>query len=211
MRLLHTLKALRSPEIVLPAAAVLMAATELLQRQIGGGWVFAAGRMAILLACGGLLLGHDSGRDGLTGAENYSRYARRLKKGFEEERICVLFADADDLKKTNDRWGHEAGDRLLRRLAESFRAVMSRHDVLFRVGGDEFVLVLTKTAPEDLTDFLARWQDELLRRNKEEEIPLAVSCGWAWGSGKEFAQLTRRADDAMYRNKARKDAGNAPD
>lgn len=209
MRRSPSLKARRSPDIrwaITAAAAVLLAATELIQwASSGSAWLFGAVRLAILLAaCAVLGRMRPPARDGLTGAADHAAYARCLAEGVPGEQICVFFLDVDDLKGTNDTCGHEAGDRLLLRLAASFDAVMGARDRLFRVGGDEFVLLAADMTAAEAPDFLRRWKAELGRLNRDQLPALTVSCGWAAGRGCDFSALARQADDAMYRMKNEK-------
>lgn len=210
MRRSHSLKAPRSAaERLAPivGAAALLAASEIVQAALpcdwaGLRWIFAALRMAVLLGvCALLRRSRAPARDGLTGAASYEAYAHCLAEGVAGERVCVFFLDVDDLKGTNDHCGHEAGDRLLLRLAASLAPVMGARDRLFRVGGDEFVLLAADMAETDVPDFLRRWRAELSRLNQGQTPPLTVSCGWAAGRGSDFAALVRRADDAMYQSK----------
>lgn len=168
----------------------------------GAWWLFALARLGILAgACALLVCRRAPSADGLTGAMDYSLYARHLKEGFPGGEICVFFLDVDELKSVNDTSGHEAGDRLIRRLADSFAPVMGEGDVLYRVGGDEFVLVVQNLRPESVPSFLVRWHEELRRLNTGDGPELKVSCGWAAGTGSEFSALVRRADNNMYRTK----------
>lgn len=209
MRRSPSLKAPRSPDrrgAVIGAAAAAMAAAEIAQRCFGWPWwLFAALRMGILLgACGLLWRIRPPERDGLTGAAGYGAYARFLEAGAPAERVCVFFLDVDNLKRVNDTYGHEAGDRLLARLAASFGPVMGPGDTLFRVGGDEFVFLAADRTGADAPELLRRWREELSRLNEGGEPVLSVSCGWSAGAGRDFSALVRRADDAMYRMKNEK-------
>lgn len=211
MRRLPSLKARRFPDggYILAAAAALVG-TEIAQALLENiaelpGWPFAAARLLVLLGvCALLCRVREPAVDGLTGAGSYSVYARCLAEGIPAERVCVFFLDVDELKHTNDTYGHEAGDRLLRRLADSFAPLMGERDVLFRVGGDEFVLAIRELTEENVLGFLRCWQAELDRLNGEEGPSLEVSCGWAVGHGRDFAALVRRADDEMYKTKNEK-------
>lgn len=214
MRRSPSLKARKYPDTrrvrIIAGAAFSMAATEWIQWTVLCGdpwlrWVMAFARLAILLtACVVLCCLRTPTRDGLTGAADYRAYARCLAEGVPGERVCVFFLDVDDLKGTNDRCGHEAGDRLLLRLAASITPVMGARDRLFRVGGDEFVLLAADMTETDVPAFLRRWQAELSRLNRGQSPELIVSCGWAAGRGCEFSALVRRADDAMYQIKNEK-------
>jgi diguanylate cyclase (GGDEF)-like protein len=126
----------------------------------------------------------------------------------------VVFADVDGLKQVNDRYGHDAGDRLLRYAASSMAEAFRASDVVGRFGGDEFVAVLTGCGGED------SWVTERLNsavdtRNEQmatgdgtngvpEPFVLSVSVGSARfnpDSHEPLETLLERADTAMYADK----------
>jgi diguanylate cyclase (GGDEF)-like protein len=91
----------------------------------------------------------------------------------------LLYVDLDNLKETNDRFGHSAGDDLLRSAADALRASFRDTDTVARLGGDEFVVVATNTPREDHPAILARLVSELGRVNQRRDprIPLTWSLG----------------------------------
>jgi diguanylate cyclase (GGDEF)-like protein len=91
----------------------------------------------------------------------------------------LLYLDLDNLKATNDRYGHSAGDDLLRSAADVLRASFRDTDTIARLGGDEFVVVATNTPREDHPAVLARLACELCRVNhhRDPRIPLTWSLG----------------------------------
>ncbi|MDO5142386.1 MAG: diguanylate cyclase [Eubacteriales bacterium] len=116
--------------------------------------------------------------------------------------FCVI--DLNDLKKVNDTLGHEAGDHYLQFAARSFRSTAKRDVTIYRVGGDEFVL-LTETASDEGLSQLARDLQTRFELNKPQwAIDLSFSIGWAVYDPAIDANLTatyRRADSAMYEHK----------
>jgi len=91
----------------------------------------------------------------------------------------LLYVDLDGLKATNDRFGHFAGDDLLRAAADVLRAAFRDTDTIARLGGDEFVVIASDTPREEHPAILARLATELGRTNerRDREIPLAWSVG----------------------------------
>jgi diguanylate cyclase (GGDEF)-like protein len=92
------------------------------------------------------LLAEQAYRDPLTGLYN-RRYSTRFLQALRDEGeahapLCVAIADVDDYKQVNDLYGHEAGDYVLIEVARLMRSTLRKADVVFRWGGDEFVLVL---------------------------------------------------------------------
>jgi diguanylate cyclase (GGDEF)-like protein len=144
--------------------------------------------------------------DSLTGVAN----RRALDQGLAREwlrcadrglSLAVLMIDVDHFKAYNDSHGHQAGDRMLRRIAEHLRSrIDDRRELLARYGGEEFVLVIPDC---DLDSALAR--AESLRRSIEgPDIPVTLSIGVAATiprSGDVSSQLVRRADSALYQAK----------
>ena len=89
----------------------------------------------------------DSLLDGLTGLGNHRAFQEELDKGIAQARedgtnLALLTIDVDDLKKINDLRGHAAGDELLRSVAQMMRANLRRGDTAYRIGGDEFALLI---------------------------------------------------------------------
>jgi diguanylate cyclase (GGDEF)-like protein len=91
----------------------------------------------------------------------------------------LVYVDLDNLKVTNDRYGHSAGDDLLRSAAGALRASFRDTDTVARLGGDEFVVVATDTPREEHPAILARLAAELVRVNQHRDprIPLTWSLG----------------------------------
>src|SRR5215212_2760920 len=96
----------------------------------------------------------DSLRDGLTGLGNHRAFQEELDDQVFEARdqgapLSLLMIDVDDLKKTNDRRGHGAGDEMLRSISQIIRANLRRTDRGYRIGGDEFALLLPACSATD--------------------------------------------------------------
>ena len=137
--------------------------------------------------------------DPLTGLFN----RRRLRPFVEAvtEGGLVLFIDVDQFKAINDSWGHATGDACLRRVADVLRQVVRTSDGLFRMGGDEFLVVAPGLGLED-----ARRRVQLLRatlaRPDDRGVALSVSIGMApFDDETRLDQAMAAADAAMYRDK----------
>lgn len=147
--------------------------------------------------------------DGLTGLPNRALLSDRLQQLLAQAqrrntRVGLLFMDLDGFKDINDTLGHEAGDEVLRQVAQRFSKIVRDADSLARVGGDEFVLLLSdlgdnaETAAGIVADkCIAAIKSPFMVSGKP--CTLGVSIGIALGDGKSSADtLLLTADHAMY-------------
>jgi diguanylate cyclase (GGDEF)-like protein len=118
------------------------------------------------------------------------------------ETVLVVYADLDGMKAINDRDGHAAGDAALRRTAQVLRATFREADLVARIGGDEFCVLLPGRAAEAKAS-IDRLRDAVAAEAGGEPA-LSLSLGVAEGSpGSTIEELIGRADAAMYTDKAR--------
>ncbi len=119
-------------------------------------------------------------------------------------RAFLLFADLDNMKLINDRLGHAAGDRTLRRVADMLRQTLRRADVAARMGGDEFAVLMGTSVGEDNdpeTVILGRIEDGLARLNRKlpAEQRISISFGLVEvRAGTTLEETLREADRRMY-------------
>ena len=148
--------------------------------------------------------------DPLTGLPNRALFLDRLEVALAHARrgrstLAVLFFDLDDMKSINDTFGHATGDRVLNAVAERLVGAVRGGDTVARVGGDEF-LVLLSEVDEAEAEAIAK---KILDRVSEpltldrDELYLTTSIGVALypGDGENAQSLIRHADSAMYRVK----------
>jgi diguanylate cyclase (GGDEF)-like protein len=148
----------------------------------------------------------------LTGLANRTLIMDRIEQLLVRNRRngttgAALFVDLDEFKNINDTLGHQAGDQLIRAVADRLRMNLREADTIGRVGGDEFIVLIdggpTQRAPERVAERLL----EALRRPFELDFaawPLTVtaSVGVAAGDRNTPGELLRDADLALYRAKA---------
>ncbi|MDX1837920.1 GGDEF domain-containing response regulator [Legionella taurinensis] len=150
--------------------------------------------------------------DLLTGLANRNQFNNQLP--FIIERcmrqklsLAVLFLDLDEFKQINDAWGHSYGDLLLRQVAKRLRKNLRKVDNIYRLGGDEFIVVVDGHINEDQVSHLA---DKIIAILSEPFILNEYKCQMSTSIGISFAnfdsmrpseQLSKEADIAMYNAK----------
>lgn len=137
-------------------------------------------------------------RDMLTGLYNRNRYIERLEayKQVQDQQIGAIYIDLNGLKKVNDEQGHRAGDELIVRAAGTIAGIFAED--AYRVGGDEFVVILLDVSREDF----ARKTEQLRRQMQENSVDASIGGVWQ-ASTENLGNLLRRADENMYREKKR--------
>lgn len=141
--------------------------------------------------------------DGLTGLPQRAQFMNLLRHELRQRKrrsVCVAFIDLDGFKRVNDEHGHARGDEVLRTLARSARGSLREGDVLARIGGDEFAVLLLDATPAEADAALRRLRDrfEVLT----EPLGTSFSAGIAVaGTGEPAEHVVMRADQAMYRQK----------
>lgn len=144
--------------------------------------------------------------DGLTGLLNRRATLQRIQQTIDAGNgVTALFIDLDGFKEINDRYGHAAGDTVLMNVAEQLGEVARERDILGRLGGDEFIVVLTEAADQHLADVIAdRFAGEIARcHGAIHELAVTASVGAARSiDGVTAEDLLGCADSAMYRAKA---------
>ncbi|MBI3942650.1 MAG: GGDEF domain-containing protein [Chloroflexi bacterium] len=126
----------------------------------------------------------------------------RLQRG-RQFPIGLVMVDVDHLKVANDTLGHAEGDALLRGTAELLRVTFRAEDVVARIGGDEFAVLMPNTNAEALDLVLVRIENNLVVHNLAHTgFPLRLSVGVATAEkGTELIETLRQADERMYRDK----------
>ena len=149
-------------------------------------------------------------RDALTGLYNYGYFKEALHYEVEKSRryktpLSLLFLDIDDFKQVNDTLGHLKGDKIMRQVAAILKQWIRQADLLCRYGGDEFVMLLSQTPPDQamvLAERLCHRIAQSSLNRLEQALKVTVSIGVA-GLRPEMSteDLVKEADDAHYRAK----------
>lgn len=170
------------------------------------------GEMAAMAIAGLRLrqkLENQSIRDGMTGLFNRSfmeiALEREIHRSSRQGRqIAVMMADVDHFKQFNDTFGHEAGDAVLREVAEALRLGVRGEDIVCRYGGEEFVIIMPEISLElamERAELLRRSVSELAVRSYGEPLrPVTISIGVAIfpQNADRPQELLRSADRALY-------------
>jgi len=148
--------------------------------------------------------------DPLTGLYNRRAFddelLRRIAEWQRKQSVfCMVMLDVDHFKKFNDRFGHPAGDLVLRHLAELLANTFREMDLVARVGGEEFAAVLPGTNMHDARRAAERVRNAVASnvfRFEEQELQVTISLGVAAvEQGDDIISLTKRADAALYASK----------
>ncbi|MGE5028178.1 MAG: diguanylate cyclase [Betaproteobacteria bacterium] len=118
--------------------------------------------------------------------------------------LSVVFVDLDDFKQVNDRFGHDAGDRILAMAAEAMRSNLRGGDMLVRWGGEEFAIILPNSDCSAASSTIERLRAAGGLGLRPDGAPLTASCGIAElnsDSAKDWRQLVEIADQRMYQAK----------
>jgi len=154
----------------------------------------------------------EKDHDALTGLYNKGRFLEMKKTLFRNQKTIAVFnMDVNNLKVMNDTLGHEAGDKLIIKAAESLKKIEARNVIPFRVGGDEFVVVAIHVNREEAERIRSDWEKGLAELNRQDDgITCEIACGFAFGGDDyDLDEIFASADHEMYEDKkAHKGAGN---
>lgn len=153
----------------------------------------------------------NAATDGLTGLYNRRLFDEYLDKELirakrYNEQLAVVILDLHKLKEVNDRHGHMRGDDVLKMAAVTLRTTLRASDFAFRIGGDEFALLLPKTDPEQAVTLCRRvrsqYEAELLPLNLNIAVTLDFGAAVYPQDGDQRSELLGTADERLYALKA---------
>ena len=135
--------------------------------------------------------------DLLTGLSNRNRLNAYMNEIIEscDAPTCLIFLDINGLKKVNDIEGHIAGDNLIKRAAASLKAVFKGKEI-FRVGGDEFVVILRNADEKQINKYI----DDIHQKSEKHNVSFAVGYATT-NSSREIEKILKEADANMYNDK----------
>ena len=147
--------------------------------------------------------------DMLTGLNNRRAFTEQAQVQVEyckryEHPVAALVLDADHFKKINDSRGHAAGDIALQNLAQTLRQITRSSDIIGRIGGEEFAVLLTNTDAKEamlVAEKLRKWIADHPVNINDDYFSITVSIGVAVNQDYNLEKLLNRADEAMYQAK----------
>lgn len=151
-------------------------------------------------------MAHSDSLTGLPNRRAIEDWAARQLRGAARHGFpyWVVLTDLDSFKTVNDTYGHAGGDALLQKFADILKTVIRSSDICGRLGGDEFLLVITHVDSGGIYKTVERFREKLAQHQfqiGDEQVSITASFGISGFSGKEsvdFNTLLRRADQALY-------------
>ncbi|MEK3933938.1 GGDEF domain-containing protein [Sporosarcina sp. FSL W7-1349] len=151
---------------------------------------------------------HLAFHDSLTGLKNRAAFEEEFKKRFgkNSEGKALMMIDLDNFKAVNDKLGHREGDRILKVAATTIEEVAGQGNIAARVGGDEFIVLLSKMdeakAEQLAAELIGKVNEEFSSLRKKIGLSPSISVGIAFASsGDDLETLYEKADRALYRSK----------
>ena len=150
-------------------------------------------------------LEHLSLHDGLTGIYNRAFFEEQMQRFdlLRHVRVGLLICDVDGLKMMNDSLGHDAGDKMLQTVAAVLCHVFRSGDIVARIGGDEFAVLLHVDEEVSLQQYSERIRQRIdLHNEAQPALPISLSVGFAVKrDGADMRSVFKEADNHMYREK----------
>ena len=144
------------------------------------------------------------GTDTKTKVFNKNRYVEMVADYYPKiEQVAVLFWDLNNLKKINDKFGHAMGDMAIEKLSSALSAHSSDRCRVYRIGGDEFLVIIDDPEQEEAETIMRSVQEKLKAENEDNEVKVSSAVGLALGSGADILEVVKIADIRMYENKKR--------
>ncbi|NOH81083.1 diguanylate cyclase [Vibrio sp. RE86] len=148
--------------------------------------------------------------DSLTGLANRAKLYRVLDEITKQEQplskgLALLYLDLDGFKGVNDTYGHDAGDEVLKQVAERLLSKVSSKDLVARLSGDEFVVLLSSTDPESAShlakETIALIEQDIVYKGRVLNVGASIGVQYNQSNSQDLDQLLKAADTAMYEAK----------
>ncbi|MDE5557252.1 MAG: diguanylate cyclase [Ruminococcus sp.] len=147
---------------------------------------------------------YDANHDGMTQTLNKRCYQNMTPVFRKCSSICVIYFDVNNLKLMNDTMGHEKGDMVIKRASEYIKTFTGQKDYCFRMGGDEFLLVMTECTFREIDALVEKLDSDspfILNRDSDP-VKCALSFGYAYAKDEySYDELLTEAEENMYAKK----------
>lgn len=148
---------------------------------------------------------YDANHDGMTQHLNKRCYHSMEETFRNSNQLCVIYFDVNNLKLMNDKLGHESGDYVIKSAADYIRTYVGQGDYCFRMGGDEFLIVMTEKSFRELDGIMEKLEKDspYILSKDTDSIKCSLSYGCAFAKGEfSYDDLLAEAEDNMYRKKS---------
>lgn len=133
---------------------------------------------------------------------NKNKYEEMVSAYYPKvERIAVIFWDLNNLKFINDKYGHAMGDKAIEKLSSALYEYSNDLRRVYRIGGDEFVMVIDNPNDEEVENIVKSVKVSLDKDCTNDDVRISSAVGFAFGSGNEILKVLEEADAKMYENK----------
>ena len=137
-----------------------------------------------------------------TKAYNKNKYEEMITKFYPSvDRLAVIFWDINNLKPVNDKLGHAMGDYVIQTFASIILSLGNDTRRVYRIGGDEFVMILENPSKKEAEEILAQARKLIREHNEQNTIEITSAMGYAYGNGQDILEVVKEADKNMYENK----------
>lgn len=138
--------------------------------------------------------------DGMTGMENRTAFEQLLEQERSAEGFSYIMFDSNNLKTINDHYGHKEGDQMLTETADCIKESFERLGRCFRIGGDEFLVVLRNMSEKEMKGSLHQFDRKLEELNQNRTIPIEIAYGYfqCKDASMTLEELFQKADRNMY-------------
>lgn len=146
-------------------------------------------------------------KDILTGLYSRNAYDEWEKDHLHPQRTAIAMFDLNNLKKCNDKFGHEAGDAYLKTASEMITNAFAKENTIYRIGGDEFCVIMPDAQESSIKGAMERLSELQEQYNgAKDSVEVEIACGYAFyddNVDRSFVDTRKRADTHMYENKRR--------
>lgn len=148
---------------------------------------------------------YDANHDGMTQHLNKRSYNSMVETFKKAQQLCILYFDVNNLKLMNDTLGHESGDFVIKRAGDYIRTLLTEGDFCFRMGGDEFLIIMPECSFRRLDKIMDKLNNDspYILSRKSDSVKCSLSYGCAYANGTfSYDSLLAKAEENMYVKKA---------